>query len=230
MAGSAAGEPGLQGFVFGGGTIFFPDQSEAVVYRRDPHPVFQLSPLTIAAVQERLTVALRRWVEGPIKVTVVASPEGLRSGHLERVTISLDGCRIKGVPVAGEVIAEKPWINLYRLWDEQRLGLLAFESLHPSVRLRAADVQDRLKEVRGLTEGEVLFSNGSIRVRGRFRGIPVGASVHLEVDRTRYPGVTAVLDRVSLFGVPLPGWLIGKAHRQTLWTYPLPRLPRPHRH
>lgn len=45
------------------------------------------------------------------------------------------------------------------------------------------------------------------------------------LNDSAYSRVDAVLESISLGGIPLPGWLLGKAHRQTLWTYPIPDFP-----
>jgi hypothetical protein len=161
-----------------------------------------------------------------MKVSVEASPAGLREGHLDRVRISCSQCSVQGLPIRDiDVVAEKPWLNLYRLWDENRLGLLAFESLTPSCKVTVEDANSMLSKVKGISRYDVQFVHGEVRAQARFKGIPVGAALHVSLDHSSYPGLEAVLDTITVGGIPLPGWLLGKVHRQTLILYPIPDFP-----
>jgi hypothetical protein len=203
-----------------------PDHSEAVVYERNPHPRFDVHPLNHQELERHIAQALRTWVQGPLAVKTESVPASLQEGRLTRVTITCDACSVQKIPLRDiRVVVEKPWFNLYRLWDEDRLGLMAFESLKAGVRVKAEDVQMRLTDVKGLKDASVQFADDKIRVRGRYQGIPVGLSAHIVVDHSRYSRVVVVLDRITLAGLPLPGWLLGKASRQILWTYPIPDFP-----
>jgi len=203
-----------------------PDHREAIVYERNPHPRFQVSSLNHTELERHLAKALQEWVQGPLKVTVEGEPSGLQEGRANRVRILCHDCSVQKIPLHEvEVVVDKPWFNLYRLWDENRLGLMAFESLKPTIQLRAQDVAWRLAGVKGLRDPEVLFAEDKILLRGRYRGIPVGLAAHIVVDNSRYSRVVVVLDRITLAGIPLPGWLLGKASRQILWTYPTPDFP-----
>jgi len=203
-----------------------PDHSEALVYERTPHPQFHVNPLNPEEAARHIAQALQQWVQGPRKVSVEATPEGLQEGRLTRVQVTCSGCSVQKIPIYEvNLVVEKPWFNLYRLWDENRLGLMAFESLHATIRLRAEDVKSRLADVKGLRDAEVQFADDKVRLRGRYHGIPVGLTAHIVVDNSRYSQVVVILDRITLAGVPLPGWLLGKASRQILWTYPIPDFP-----
>jgi len=203
-----------------------PDHSEALVYERTPHPRFHVSPLTPEEVARHIAQALQSWVQGPRKVSVEATPPGLQEGRFTRVQVTCSGCSVQKIPIYEvNVVVEKPWFNLYRLWDENRLGLMAFESFKATIRLRAEDVQSRLADAKGLRDAQVQFTDEKIRVRGRYQGFPVGLTAHMVVDHSRYSRVVVVLDRITLAGIPLPGWLLGKASRQILWTYPIPDFP-----
>ncbi len=208
------------------GRFPLPDGSEAVIYRRNPHPQFQVTLRSQAELERRLAHALQRRIQGPLKVSVDAIPAELVEGRLIRVRLTCDMCTINGLQIKRlEVVLEKPWFNLYRLWDEGRLGLLAFESLEPSCIIRAEDVQTLLSEMKGLRGVSVQFNEGYVRVRAHYKNMPIRARAHIVLNTSDYPGLDAVLDTLSLGGVPLPGWLLGKAHRQTLWLYPLPDFP-----
>jgi hypothetical protein len=205
------------------GTYRLPDDAEVIVYHREPHPQFEVSPLTREEIGQRIARALRQWVAGPLAVTVEASSQGLQEGRLERVHVTCTECTVKGLQIhALEIVAVKPWLNLYRLWDENRLGILGFESLKPTGSVAAADTQSLLTTVKGLQAVETQFRDGKIRVHARYRGWRVGATVHLEITNGPNAALNAVLDNVSIAGIPLPGWLLGKAHRQILWLYATP--------
>ena len=203
-----------------------PDLSQAIVYERNPHPRFDVRPLNHQELERHIAEALRTWVQGPLAVKAESVPSGLPEGRLTRVTITCGACSVQKIPLRDvRVVVEKPWFNLYRLWDENRLGLLAFESLKAGVRVKAEDVQTRLADVKGLKDPAVRFADDKIRVQGRYQGVPVGLTAHIVVDPSRYSRVVVVLDRLTVAGIPLPGWLLGKASRQVLWTYPIPDFP-----
>ena len=204
-----------------------PDGSEAIVYRREPHPRFQVRPLNRAEVERRVALAAGRRITGPVKVSAEAAPAELAEGRLRRLRIACGPCEVDGVRVQRmDVIVEKPWINLYRLWDEDRLGLLAFESIQPVLEIKAEDAAARLSKVKGLSRIDVQFSGRRARVRARYREIPAGAVVRLTLDPSApYPSLRATLRTITLGGVPLPGWLLGKTHRQVLPLYPIPSFP-----
>jgi len=208
------------------GRFPMPDNTLVTVYRRDPHLRFHVSPLTRPELERRIALALQHWVQGSLTVSIEATPARLQEGRLDRVRISCGPCWIKGLQVQkAEVIAEKPWLNMYRLWDENRLGLLGFESLKPSLAVTAADIQTRLSDVKGLRDLDVQLADDKIRLHGRFCGIPLGVVAHAVVDNSRYARLEAVVDRISLGGIPFPGWVLGKAYRQPLWLYPIPNFP-----
>ena len=95
------------------------------------HPIFHVPGLSSNAVASRLTHTLGRWVKGPLKVSVQSTPAGLREGRLDTMAATCTGCQIKGVTVHSFALdINHPWINLYCLWDEDRIGLLAFKSAH----------------------------------------------------------------------------------------------------
>ena len=120
----------------------------------------------------------------------------------------------------------KPWINLYNLWDQDRIGLLAFESVGAQVVLSAEELKVPLSRLRGLQDGQVEFTGGKIIVRARFHGMQVRAVAHAELHLAgAHPYLEATLDRISIAGIPLPGWILGKAYRQTLWLEPQPSFP-----
>ena len=203
-----------------------PDHSEAIVYERNPHPRFEVSPLNHVELERHIAQALQQWVQGPRVVRVESTPAGLREGRPARVEISCSGCTVQKIPLHEvKVVVEKPWLNLYRLWDENRLGLMAFESLQATIQLRAEDIKVRLANVKGLRDPDVQFADDKIRLSGRYQGIPVGLVAHIVVDNSHYSRVVVILDRIRLGGIPLPGWLLGKASRQILWTYPIPNFP-----
>jgi len=216
----------FQSLYTSGGTFVLPDQSHAILYRRNPHPRFQIEFITREQLAKHIAVALQQWVRGPLAVTVQASPQGLLDGHLDRVQLSCAQCSVKGLPLRQvDVVIEKPWLNLYRLWDENRLGLLAFESLKPSFRIEAADLPPLLAKVRGLTDANVQFKEGRVLVRARYQGIPLAAQAHVLIQVSKYPSLDAILDRISIAHIPLPGWILGKAHYQSLLLYPVPDFP-----
>lgn len=203
-----------------------PDGSEATIYGRDPHPQFQIDGLSAKSVQRHLTRVLQKWVQGPLTVSVEATPAQLKTGHLERIHLTCSPCLAQGARVEKvDVVIEKPWLNLYRLWDEDRLGLLALESIHPILEIRTEDVQRRLEEVKGLGPVDVQFSDGKVRLRTSWKGIPLGAVVRVDLKTSAYPRLTATLERISLANIPLPGWLLGKAHKQILYLDPAPSFP-----
>ncbi len=203
-----------------------PDQSEAIAYERTSHPRFQVQPLNTKEVERRIAQALGQWVQGPLVVSVEALPAELAEGRLQQVRVSCSPCWIQRTRIEkAEVKLQKPWLNLYRLWDEHRPGLLAFESLKPTCEVLQGDLTTRLSLVKELRDARVELSGGKVHVYGRYKGIPVGATVSTTLDNTDYAHLDAVLERVTIAGVPLPGWILGKAHRQTLCLYPVPDFP-----
>ena len=70
------------------------------------------------------------------------------------------------------LMLSKPWINLYRLWDEDRIGLLAFDSASAKLIVTADAVRAPLLKVRGITDPQVDFSGGKIKIHARFNGFP----------------------------------------------------------
>jgi len=202
------------------------DGSNVMVYQRDPHPHFDVKPLSNAAVAERLTHTLRRWVQGPLTIQVEATPAGLREGHLEKITARCEGCQVQGVTVqSAQLVMVKPWINLYSLWDMDRIGLLAFESVGTHLVVTADEAAAPLSRIQGVKDAQVDFSDGRIHVGARIHGIPVRAVARAEIILTGHPCARATLETVSIAGIPLPGWIIGKASRQTLWLDPQPSFP-----
>lgn len=207
------------------GRFHLPDDSEAIVYGRQ-RPRFRVEGLTREAVAARIAQSLHHWVQGPLTVLVDATPEGLPQGRLEQVLINCKSCSIQGVPIdALTVLVDKPWLNLYRLWDDHTLGLLAFKTLTPTLTLRAEPLQAWLSERHLLENPTVEMADGHLRVAGHAAGIPVAAQAHVEFIPGLYPRLAAVLDAITVAGVHLPGWLIGKAHRQELILYPIPDFP-----
>src|SRR5439155_1789622 len=83
----------------------------------------------------------------------------------------------------------------------------------------------RLSTIKELRDARVDFAGGRVQVHGRYKGIPVSATASVNLDTTDYAHLDAVLDRITIAGVPLPGWILGKVHRQTLWLYPVPNFP-----
>ncbi len=208
-------------------TYSLPDQSTVRLYQRAPHPVFQVSPLTTESVSKRLAHTLQRWVQGPIEVSVQASSQGLREGRLSRLTASCSDCVVEGVKVPRlRVVLFKPWLNLYRLWDEDRLGLMALDSIGASLELPAEALETRLSTIKGIEAVRVEFQNGQVIARARWHGLSLQAAVRLElVLAGPHPHLKATLKSVRLAGVPLPGWVLGKASRQRLWFDPQPSFP-----
>jgi hypothetical protein len=204
-----------------------PDGSNVSLYQRDPHPHFDVKPLSTDAVAQHLAHTLRRWVQGPLMISVEATPEGLREGHLGKITATCEDCQVQGVRVpSAKVVITHPWINLYNLWDQDRIGFLAFESVGAKVVLSADELKEPLSKIRGVQGAQVEFTDGKIKVGARLHGIPVRAVVHTDLVLSGdHPYLEAVLDRISIAGVPLPGWIIGKASRQTLWLEPQPSFP-----
>jgi hypothetical protein len=203
-----------------------PDKSTALIYERNPHPPFHVSPLTTCDLERRIADAMHHWVEGNVTVSVEASPTEMQEGRLRRVRVTCSPCSFQGGKVEkAEVVVERPWLNLYRLWDEHRLGLLAFESLKPTLLVKAEDAQSRLAAVKGFEDPQVQMVGGKLRVTARYKGHPVAATVYVTVDNSRYAHLDAILDSFSVEGIPLPGWILGKAHRQSLWLYPIPDFP-----
>jgi hypothetical protein len=208
------------------GQYTLPDHSVALVYERHPHPQFQVAPLNTKELERRIALALHHWVQGDVKVVVEATPAELKEGRLRRVQVTCAPCTYQGARIEkAEVVVEKPWLNLYRLWDENRLGLMAFESLKPTLQVTAADALSKLSAVKGLTNLDVQMVAGKLIVRGHYKGISVAAIAHVSVDNSRYAHLDAILDRISVAGIPLPGWILGKAHHQSLWLYPIPDFP-----
>src|SRR5256885_6556947 len=114
---------------------------------------------------------------------------------------------------------------LVRLGDESGWGLAGSELGNPGWDLGQGDLSlwvSTVKEGRD-RQGEV--AGGKVRVHGRYKGIPVGATAVIDLDNSDYAHVDAVLDYVTIAGIPFPGWMLGKAHRQTLWLYPVPNFP-----
>lgn len=209
------------------GQYTLPDKSQVVVYQRLAHPHFDVTPRTPEAVASRLTHTLKRWVQGPLKVSVRSTPQGLVDGHLEEITASCEGCQVQGVTVpSATLVVTKPWLNLYNLWDQDRIGFLAFESVGARLVLSADALREPLSKVRGVQDAHVEFADGKIRVRAKVRGIRVGAVAHTDLVLSgKHPYVDATLDWISIASIPIPGWIIGKAYRQTLWLEPQPSFP-----
>jgi hypothetical protein len=106
------------------GRYRLPDGSESVLYQRARHPRYDVTPLTLAEIDKRIAQALGRRIRGTITVTAVAQPDQLVEGRFERIRMICSPCRVDGVRVQKlDVTLEKPRLNLYRLWDEGRLGL-----------------------------------------------------------------------------------------------------------
>ena len=208
------------------GQFPLPDKSTAFVYERDPHPHFHVTPLNTRELERRIAQSLHGWVQGNVTVSIEATPEELQEGRLHRVRATCSPCSFQGARIEkAEVVIEKPWLNLYRLWDENRLGLMAFESLKPTLEVTAEDAKARLASVKELQDSDVQMLGGKLIVRGRYKGIPVSAMAHVTVDNSRYAHLDAILDSLSVEGILLPGWVLGKAHHQTLWIYPIPDFP-----
>ncbi len=203
-----------------------PDQSHVLIYQRSPHPHFELPGVTAESVARRLSRIFSRWVKGPLYVTVHAERREMREGRLEQILASCKGCQIQGVTVPEiDVLMESPWINLYRLWDENAIGLLAFDSIHARVRITEAELAAPLAKVRGFSDARVELMDGKIKVSGKFHGIPVAAVACPYIILTGHPRAEAILERIYIAGIPLPGWIIGKAYHQTLWFEPQPSFP-----
>ena len=119
-----------------------PDESHVSVYQRALHPRFELSRGDVRERSPaRLSRTFGRWVKGPYNVTVHAEKQGLREGRLEQILVSCKGCQIQGVKVPElDLLMESPWLNLYRLWDENAIGLLAFDSIRARIRITEAGV------------------------------------------------------------------------------------------
>ncbi len=193
------------------------DGTVAYVYHRQAHLKYQIDGLTPAALAARLQQALRQWwVESPLEVTVEATPDQLREGRPESVQITVPHITL---------VLRRPRFNLYRLWDESRLGLLGFDAMEPSLEIDAREFERRLRDVKGLESPEVHFTDGGVVVSARFRGIPVRARARVEFSPGRYPMASAVLESLSVAHVPLPAFILGKARRQILPLYPIPDFP-----
>jgi len=202
------------------------DNSHVTIYQRIPHPRFDIPSLSSDAVAQRLTHSLARWVSGPLRVAVQSTPSGLREGRLERIIATCENCQVQGMTVhALELDIRRPWVNLYRLWDEDKIGLLAFESAHARLVLTEKDVIVPLSKIKGVTDPQVEFIDGKIKVRAHVHGIPVKAVVYPDILLIGQRRASATLETISLGGIPLPGWVIGTAHHQTLWFDPQPSFP-----
>lgn len=111
-----------------------PDGSEALLYRRNPAVVFQGVPVTHRSLHARLVDIFHDQIRGPLILSFTGTPEDWRRGRFPGMVIEGQSCNINGLPVSRlRVEATSLWLNLYRVWGQKRLGLLAVSSLQPSV-------------------------------------------------------------------------------------------------
>lgn len=207
------------------GRFPLPDGSEAVVYKRDPAHAFQVGPLTKGDLQKRLLHIVHNDIQGPQELRLDGDAGQWRRGRFPHIHLEGRSCVIRGLPVTRyELEANDLWLNLYRVWDEQKLGLLAFSSLEPRLEIQAGDVEVVLQQrAKGLKEVHVHFDKGHILLGGRWRSLRLSLRGHVEV----LPGrdLVAVTDSVSVGAIALPGWFFGKLSRYAVPLYPIPSFP-----
>lgn len=203
-----------------------PDGSETTIYQRDAHHVFDVRPVTKPLIEKRLYKALQQQIAGAFTIDLEGTQDEFQKGRAVRARIRGGPWILRDLPIAqAEVVLTKPWFNLYRLWDENQLGLLAFESIKPTVQINAVDVQNLLaKKVKGLEDIHVNFTGGKVQVRARFHGLPLGATARVEIESSP-PCLVATVSTLKAAGIPVPGWLFGKIHRQTVPLDPIPSFP-----
>lgn len=204
-----------------------PDGAPAMVYRRDPQARFQVAPLTRAELERRLTLALKNGlIDGPVTVTISGSPSDWPRGRIERAEVSGTAWKIRGFPIArAHLRLDHVWLNLYRLWDQNKPGLLALGSLSPEVEVRASDLEAMLKDrVHSLDAVHVHFQGGEVTVQVVLKGWPLSAAGRVEL-RDSPRRLVARLESVRVRGVPIPGWLFGALHLQQIPLDPVPSFP-----
>jgi len=73
----------------------------------------------------------------------------------------------------------------------------------------------------------VEFEGGKVEVHGRYKGIPVGATATIDLDNSDYAHVDAVLDYVTIAGIPLPGLDTRESPPANPLALSRPQFPRP---
>lgn len=207
--------------------VQLPTGNSAQVYQRQAHVRYDVSPLTTSELEKRVAAALSPMIQGALTVTAKATPEGLAEGRLTRLKVSCGPCRIKGLRLQkADLTLENPRLNLYRLWDEKRLGLLGFEVLRPVLLLAAPDLVERLSTEKHLANVRVQFTASQARIEAQYKNEPIQAVAQVQLQPSgKYPTLNAQLKSVSFRNIPLPGWLIGKARTQSLPLYPVATFP-----
>lgn len=198
-----------------------PDDAHAVLYQR--LPVRWDASIGKSKVETNLQKAMTAWIKGGVRVSLQASLEELAQGRLAAVRIEGERVEIRSLPVARfSCVIEKPWINLDAVVHHQRAGLLALQALTPSLEIRAEDLQAALTRVKGLKDPRVQMNAGVLTVHARYQRVPLEAQARIFVEKQM---LVARLDRLRVAGIPLPGWIIGKAHCQRLPLTPTAAFP-----
>ncbi len=204
--------------------VDLPDGSQATVYQRDVHPRFKVTPLSVKAVEKKILMLAREAAGKGSKVVILATPEQLREGRMALARLHLQNGTVQGIalpPIDAEITEAR--LNLYRLYDRHEPGLLSFGSLHVSTQISARQVEEELNSrVKGLSKAQAHFKNGTVGVHARLHGIPLSAWARVAIKNEK---LVATITWLRVAGVPIPGFLFGKVHIQSVPLYPIPSFP-----
>ena len=202
-----------------------PDKSTAVLYRRDPLHAFAV-PVTLRSLKGKLTQILGKLVNGPLDVELLAPIDHLRRGHIDYVEIKGGPWMIRGIPVAhADVFVDNAWINLYRVWDEQAIGLLAAKNLHAHIEVDGNALQAALQsKIKGISDFKIQFADQGALATARWRHIPLQLSVGLSL-REGPSRLVAILREIKIMHLPVPALILGKLHAYQVPLTPISTFP-----
>lgn len=198
-------------------TLPLPDGSAADVYHRSFGQPFKIDGVTNQVVETKLHAALARDVMGSFDVAVSGDESSLQRGELATLSIKGGPWSVNGVPVSsGEIQLSKARLNLYTLWDDRGLGLLGFDEIKPCLRLSAAEIQQWLRAKQpDSSDVQVQMRNDHVVASAMRSGWRLGLDVHTSLSAEQ-DAVRVTLDHVMIGSMRVPGWILGRAHQQSV--------------
>ena len=203
-----------------------PDGSQTQLYQWRADTAFQIGAADVVTLERKLAKALTRYVQGPFQIILRGSPSELRRGMISSMMIEGKEWTIKQIPIAqANVRLSGVRLNLYRLYDQGRAGIMAVHTVAPELTINARDLEKALlQHVIGLHEPHITFTQGRAEAEGLYRGLPIRVTATLKLEQSPRR-LVATLKNFSIHGVPIPGWFLGMAYRQTLPLDPTPDFP-----
>ncbi len=203
-----------------------PDGSVASVYHRDAGHVFKLDGLSKQTIETKLHAELERFVAGPFEVMVSGDEAALKRGRIDHLSIKGGPWTIRGIPVAaGNIQLRDARFNLYALWDGQGIGLVDFSAAMPCLNVSANQLVHYLQtKQRKLSDVTIDMHNGHLLAAARRSGWRVAVELRMAVESDRQH-LGMMLDRFSVGSISLPGWVLGRAHRQRVSLVPDAAIP-----